>query len=131
VLLFTRQRVLTFAGAGITLFIQTENEIEIIRGDKQDIGYFDSDETYIYTNHVIDLNNSEKHFFLSSDGLLHQNRINSEYGIGKKRFIELLNKIGFRKPMAEKKQLIEEYLHTTFETNTQRDDITLIGFSIP
>lgn len=120
-------KILTYAGAKIPLFYVENNEVNIIKGDRQSIGYKRSDLGFSFTNHTMKIE-EDMSFYLSTDGFIDQLG-----GVHNRRF-----------GTAQFKNLIKENAHLPFErqrkvfirafneykgTNERRDDVTVIGFT--
>lgn len=122
------QGEMAFAGARIHLLRVTEGRVETIASDKQAIGYQSSREDFAYNNHTILLGDAS-FFYLASDGFLDQSGGENGWGFGRRRFNQLLANISQR-PAAEQQAAIEEALAHYQGGAPQRDDITVIGFSL-
>jgi len=119
---------LRFAGAKIDLYIKKQDNIQSIRGNRHSIGYRKSDERYQFSNHLISIENGDT-FYLTTDGFLDQNGGPKDYSLGKKRFIRLLQMMG-NLPLVEQRQFIKQALKEYQQDNDQRDDITVLGFTL-
>jgi len=117
-----------YAGTKISLFVVENNELTEIKGDRQSIGYFRSKDDFKYTCNEIDIN-SEKVFYISSDGFYDQNGGNKDLSFGKKRFKKLILQNCY-KSLSEQKEIFCNELEKYMGKNSQRDDITVIGFKI-
>lgn len=122
------EKKIIYAGAKIPLFYSKGKEIIEVRGDRQSIGYKRSKEDFEYTNHEIILEGDEV-FYMTSDGFFHQNEEGTDRMFGKKRFREMIGEI-YGEPLARQKEIIEETLEEHMGEETQRDDITVIGFQL-
>jgi serine phosphatase RsbU (regulator of sigma subunit) len=119
---------LRFSGAKLDLIYFNNSEINIIKANKQSIGYKRSKEDYEYTNHEIHINSMES-FYLYSDGITDQTGGDKNFPFGNKKFKKLLGDIqGY--PMDKQKRLIVDNLVTYQGQNERRDDITIVGFKI-
>jgi len=121
-------RMLTYAGARISLFYNKEGEIQEVRGDRQSIGYKASDVGYIYTNHGIPLDTSMS-FYMSTDGLIDQVGDPLGFPFGKRRFRSFLAE-HCREALPHQEALLMKALEEYRGKEAQRDDILVIGFSI-
>lgn len=120
---------LLYAGARLSLFVWSEDgSIQVIRGDRQAIGYKRSRLDYSYTRHRIPLQPGMR-FYLSSDGFFDQNGAEHPFGIGPKRFQQWIEAAASI-PIEEQGTYFEEALSDWMGTEPQRDDITLIGFTV-
>ena len=117
-----------FAGAKIDLLVATAGKIETIPGDKQAIGYRRSNIDYPYTCHTLVLEAGTS-VFLTSDGILDQAGGRKGWGFGRRRLTELL-KSAAPQPAGAQHEMIKEALAQYQGDTPQRDDITLIGFTL-
>lgn len=118
----------TFAGANINLFSDIQGEINIIKGDRQSIGYANSNVFYNFKNTVIDIK-QDSQFYLMTDGFLDQGGGDREFAFGKKRLMQTLQDCKERNLAAQKEHLIS-VLSDYQGDYPQRDDMTLLGFRV-
>lgn len=119
---------LLFAGARMDLHHVAHGTWDMITGDKQPIGYRDSNVECVYTTSTVNLDDGTM-FYLASDGILDQSGGAKGWGFGRKRFNELLARISGL-PAADQKTSLEEALAHYQGDYPQRDDITVIGFRL-
>ncbi len=124
----TDNTLLRYAGAKIDLVYFKNNEINIIKSNKQSIGYKRSKIDYEYINHEIKIKELES-FYLYSDGVTDQTGGNKNFPYGNKKFKRLLLSIQ-DKPMTKQKIAILETLKEYQADNDRRDDVTVVGFKI-
>lgn len=124
----SNQKRVIFAGARLPLILCKEGQIEIIKGNRQSIGYKRSDLTYHYENREIEFD-AETSFYLATDGIADQIGESSGFPYGNRRFYKLLES-QYMKPIEEqKKSIVREY--NDYKGNQeQQDDITVIGFQL-
>lgn len=115
-----------FSGAGIGLYYVLDGSTYEVRGDRQSIGYKSSRADFRYTDHVIPIA-SETHFYVATDGMLHQTGGSLDLPLGKRRFKSLLAQCA-RKTVLEQERLFVEAFDTYKGDQTQLDDVTLLGF---
>jgi serine phosphatase RsbU (regulator of sigma subunit) len=120
--------ILRYAGAKTDLIYFKDSEINIIKSNKQSIGYKRSKSDYEYTNHEIHIEKLES-FYLYSDGITDQTGGDKGFPYGNKKFKKLLHSIQ-DKSMAIQKDIILETLKTYQGADHRRDDITVIGFKL-
>jgi serine phosphatase RsbU (regulator of sigma subunit) len=126
----TGQKILTFAGAKLPLFYSEKGKINVIKGDKQSIGYKQSkrsDIRFDFSNHTIRIREGMS-FYMASDGFedqLGQSPLGLKR-LGSRRFAAMLGEVGNLSFEARRERLIEMFeLH---KGDTQRqDDVTVIG----
>ncbi len=120
---------LLYAGARLPLYYHDKGEIIQIKGDRQSIGYKNSNENFDFTEHEIKIQDNST-FYLSTDGFIDQIGGEKNLPFGWKRFMKLLkenHKESIEKQCKFLKSSIIEYKG---RENPQIDDITVIGFKI-
>jgi len=120
---------LTFAGAILPLIYIHDNEIHIIKGDQQSIGYKESKRSrmeYTFTNHTISIK-SRMSFYLATDGYKDQLGGEDCTCLSNKRFKNLLKGIYHLPYEQQKEKLIHEF-HLYRGENEIQDDLTIVGF---
>ncbi len=122
------KNVLTYAGAKIDLYYSYENQINLIKGDKQSIGYVISLEDFEFENHKIDLKPGMV-FYLLTDGLVSQNGGENDFPYGKNRFSDLLSRISSLPLSDQKNEILADYERYR-GSEAQRDDIAIISFVV-
>ena len=122
---------LTYAGAKLPLFYTLNNEMTLIKGDKQSIGYKKSDLKFRFTNHTLPIEKGMS-FYMSTDGFWDQLTRDeaSRFGFrkfGRKRF-EILLKENSDLPFEEQRERILSAFKS-FKGDTERqDDVAMVGF---
>ena len=122
------EKHLTFAGARIKLFYSENGSVKEIHGDRQSIGYRSSDVNYRFTNHTVPVNSGQR-FYITTDGLVDQVGGEKGFPFGKSRFIRFIaahDNFGF----GEQRALLEERIEQYQGEEPQRDDITVVGFTV-
>ena len=120
---------LLFAGAGLSLYIVSGDNLREIKGDRARVGYRDLRRKSVYTDHEILLAPGDA-CYLTTDGLLDERGGLHGFGFGSQQFKEMLVAQAGR-PMTEQKEIFEQSLSDYRGDYPQRDDVTLIGFRIP
>ncbi len=125
-----KAKTLTFAGAKIPLYYVYKGEVNIIKGDRQSIGYKRSDLNFNFTNHTISIEKGMS-FYVATDGFADQlgkdgfsQKIRC---FGKERLKKLLmenNSLSFED---QKKIFVNAFEMYRGEQDRQ-DDIIVIGF---
>lgn len=118
---------LTFAGAKIPLYIQQGQNVHVIRGDKRSIGYRRSSRELEFTNHVWDIAAGDM-FYLTTDGYIDQSGGDQNFPFGRKRFVQVLAE-QTAEDISQRQETLERALGKYMGDESQRDDITVIGFS--
>ncbi|MEI7729211.1 MAG: SpoIIE family protein phosphatase [Verrucomicrobiota bacterium] len=119
---------LEFAGARQSLFYVRGAEVVEVKGDNESIGYQSSAEHHQFQNHRVPLA-EVRAFYLTTDGLLGQVGAASLLPFGKNALREFIA-AHHAKPFAEQRQLLSERLTRHMGGETQRDDITVMGFGL-
>ncbi|MBF0516016.1 MAG: PhnD/SsuA/transferrin family substrate-binding protein [Nitrospirae bacterium] len=123
-----KAKTLTFAGARISLFFASGQFVHEIKGDRKSIGYQTSNTDFVFTNHKINISD-DMSFYMMTDGLSDQ--VGGSMGIpfGKKRFTEFIT-VNNNKSFQTQHTLLTEIFEQYRADESQRDDITVIGFKI-
>ncbi|WP_051296556.1 SpoIIE family protein phosphatase [Anaeroarcus burkinensis] len=121
-------RRITFAGAKIVLYRLRDGQICAVKGDRKSIGYRRAKEDLQFTTHEL-MAQEEDRFYLATDGYTDQNGEENEYPFGRKRLITSLEACATM-PMEGQKQWLTQCLKEYQGRESQRDDITLLGFSL-
>ncbi|HHB92751.1 MAG TPA: response regulator [Thioploca sp.] len=120
--------ILTFAGARLPLNYIKNNEIYIIKGDKESLGYKKAKVDFPFTSHKVPIE-TDMFFYISTDGFTDQLGGKKNFPLGNKRFQDILLKIhhyDFSIQQKELFKLFDEYKGD----NNQQDDITIVGFGL-
>ena len=118
---------LTFAGAKSKIFYTEEGKLKELKGTKRSIGGGRKSELKAFENQSIVLKDSEL-VYLFTDGMIDQQNAQGEK-YGKERFKEFLENIMYL-PLQEQYGRVLLEMSTFMTNQTQRDDITLLGFRI-
>lgn len=120
--------IVTYSGARIPIFFVKEGKCHKINGCRQSIGYKDSSDDFIFTNHVIDAVDCCP-FYLITDGFTDQMGGAGRFRFGTPRFMEMLVAQCDKSFKEQKKDFLKTLQNFKGETE-QIDDITLIGFKL-
>ena len=124
-----RREIVKFAGAQTPLFyIDKEQELKTIKGDRYSVGYKKCDMHYRYTEYILDVEEGME-FYITTDGFLDQNGGEKGFPFGKKRFMETIKK-HHHKPMAEQQEIFLNTLSSYQGQEERNDDVTVIGLKI-
>lgn len=121
-------KTLVFAGARISLYFSEGHSAFEVKGDRQSVGYQTSNPDFIFTNHKINITNEMK-FYMMTDGLSDQVGGHTGVPFGKKRFMEFIT-ANNAKSFQTQQNMLHEMFHQYRAEESQRDDITVIGFKI-
>jgi serine phosphatase RsbU (regulator of sigma subunit) len=119
---------LLFAGAKIPLYIHRGNQVHIIKGDNRSIGYRRSSGDLVFTNHNWEVQPGDR-LYLATDGYVDQNGGEKDYSLGRKRLMQAIMEQS-AKQLPEQLTAFEMVLSEYMGDEPQRDDITLVGFSL-
>jgi serine phosphatase RsbU (regulator of sigma subunit) len=122
------EQIMKYSGSNTPLFYVKDGELNLIKGDKQSIGYKSSDINYQFNEHTL---KTEKGmiFYITSDGYLDQNGGEKLFPFGKKKFKSIIEK-NHDKPLSEQKQIFMNELNIYKGNEEQTDDITLLALKI-
>ncbi len=131
-----KEKVLTFAGARLPLFYCRNGCLQVIKGDRQSIGYKQSkrsDIAFDFTNHQIQIEKGMS-FYMATDGFEDQlgGSEQSQFALsrfGSRRFISLLGEISNLNFETQEAGLIEAF-EAHKGNNNRQDDVTVLGFGI-
>jgi PAS domain S-box-containing protein len=122
------QNIVKFAGAETPLFYIQDGKINMIKGDRQSIGYKKSDAYFQFKDHTIEVD-QETCIYLVTDGFLDQNGGAKGYPYGKKKFQQLLldkHHLDF----AEQKKIYLDAIHEYRGSEDTTDDMTFVGLKV-
>jgi len=121
-----QEKSLVFAGAKLPLFFVQNNQVTMIKGDKQSLGYKRSQLDFTFKTHNIDLKDNMS-FYLTTDGFTDQLGGEKRFPFGNRRFKELL-----LENCHENFDIQQEKLLMAFNeykgNHRRRDDLTVVGF---
>lgn len=120
------KKIITFAGAGLPLYVVNDGEASIIKGDIFSVGGYQRDSHWKFDNHEINIT-PELSIYLTTDGYLDQ--MNPELKkFGRKQFLQMLEDVNQMECEQRK-----EYFHKSFEAHKgkheQLDDVCVLGIN--
>jgi serine phosphatase RsbU (regulator of sigma subunit) len=121
-------KTIRYSGANIPLIYTDDGVAFTIKGDKQSIGYFNSNENHNFTEHTLRIS-GDGCVYIKTDGLTDQLGGEKNIRFGTSRFTNLITSI-HRLPFARQRVEIVDALTKYKGGNEQMDDITVIGFKI-
>ncbi|MDM8523040.1 SpoIIE family protein phosphatase, partial [Desulfococcaceae bacterium HSG8] len=124
----TGNGLLTFAGARLPLIYILNGELNVIKGDRQSIGYKKSDVNFEFTSHTISVE-SGMSFYMSTDGFADQMGGQRNRRLGTRKFHALL-KANSGKPFNEQREALIRAFEAHKGENERQDDVTVMGFSL-
>ncbi|MCP4699401.1 MAG: SpoIIE family protein phosphatase [Gammaproteobacteria bacterium] len=123
-----QHRTLVFSGAKLPLYYIQGGKLNVIKGDKQSLGYKRAKLDFSYNAHTINLEEGMS-FYLTTDGFIDQLGGPKRFSFGSKRFKKLLLE---SYPHCFEKQ--QEKLLNAFSEyrgdNKIQDDVTVAGFRV-
>ena len=121
------QMELQFSGAFSPIFIISNNNLEVLRGDKITIGYSLKTDLYL-SRHHFKLNKGDL-IYLLTDGYCDQLGGEARKKLMTKRFNHLLLDI-YQFPLEKQKEWLDKTFVDWMGNNDQVDDVTVIGVKI-
>ncbi len=119
--------LLTYAGCGISLYVSTSTDVQIVPATRRGLGYRRRHAHRAIQLHSLNLS-PDAHCYLASDGLLDQAGGPKRFGFGQDRLIDFLRQ-HHHLPLSEQQAKLIEVLEQYRGDLPQRDDITVLGFS--
>ena len=122
------KKLLTFAGARLPLHYLHHGEIHTIKGDRQSIGYRNSDPDFEYREHQIEIE-KDMIFYMLTDGFTDQFGGQRNIPFGKTRFFNIL-KENNHEPMDVQKEKLVAAFQAYKGNNECQDDVVVVGFKV-
>ena len=122
------QGTLYFAGSRISLFYKNQDGITEIRGDRQSLGYCSCNPDFPFQSHAVRIH-AHTMFYLTTDGIIDQVGEKTGLPLGRRRFVAFLNTI-MDKEAPEQKQSLRAMFAAHQGKEEQRDDVTVVGFTL-
>jgi len=119
---------LLFAGAKISLYVSSAEQVTRYDGCRSGIGYIKSTFPSEFRDVELRIKQGDR-FYLTTDGYIDQNGGLNDYSFGKRKFKEIIAQISSL-PMQEQGAYYEKELVDYIGEKVQRDDITVVGFEI-
>jgi EAL domain-containing protein (putative c-di-GMP-specific phosphodiesterase class I)/serine phosphatase RsbU (regulator of sigma subunit) len=120
------RRELTFAGARLPMVFIPADKIHTIKGDRQSIGYTDSNLDFEFKNHKLRMEKGTS-VYLYTDGYVDQLGGKERLPFGNKPFRNLL-KNHYTEPFDEQRDILLKTFQNFRGKNDRQDDVTVIGF---
>ena len=117
---------LIFAGARIPLVYVRNDELTVVKGDRESIGYKRSDLDFHFTNHEVRIERGMA-FYMASDGFEDQLGEESDRRFGSRRFMELLRKTA-QEPFDKQRDILLRSFKKHKGKGERQDDVTVVGF---
>ena len=116
-----------YSGAKTDLYIITDNKLEIIKGDRKNVGFIRTKFDQKYTNHTIDIVHDTR-LYLATDGIVDQEGENNTR-FDDELFQEILLSNN-KKDFTTQKNLINDIFDNYKKDLEQSDDITIVGIKL-
>jgi len=123
------RQTLVYSGARIPLFYLHEGTIELIRGDRQSIGYTNTEQVLSFSAHEIHYTPGDR-IFISTDGLFDQTGGEKQKPFGTTRFGELILETASLDLEGQRNRILMELDRHSAEDG-QLDDITVVALALP
>ncbi len=123
-----KENIIRYAGSNTPLFVVQGETLNVIKSDKESIGYKKSNPDYIFTLHEINVTQETK-IYITTDGYLDQTGGEKGFLFGKKRFSKLIH-YAHAKECFEQKKIFENSFDAYRGQNEVKDDRTLIAFKL-
>jgi len=125
---YDKRGKLYFAGAKISLYMLRGDQVTRYDGYKSGIGYIKSAFSADYKDQEINVREGDR-FYITTDGYVDQNGGLYNYSLGKRQFNETIIRFSVL-PLIKQGLAFEQELHKYMGHESQRDDITVIGFEV-
>ncbi|MCB2101857.1 MAG: SpoIIE family protein phosphatase, partial [Rhodobacterales bacterium] len=119
---------MVFAGARMSLFHSRDGALEELKGDRPAMGYRHIPAEQTYTNQTLMVEPGQR-FYLVSDGFIDQVGGPKHRMLGKKRLADLITAC-WDQPFAAQKDEILAAFHAYRGEESQRDDLSMVGFTL-
>jgi serine phosphatase RsbU (regulator of sigma subunit) len=127
VMLDKKRRKLEYTGAKIPLYIHQDGDIKVVKPDRYSVGS-SQQQNKVFSKKEVEYKAGDI-IYLSSDGFQDQFGGKKNKKFMKKKFRNLISKIGELSISEQKDQLEETFIHWR-GNNPQTDDILVIGFKL-
>jgi len=115
-----------YAGAKTPLYILKDNQLEIIKSDRKNVGFIRTKINQEYTEYTIKIEKGTK-LYITTDGIIDQEGINNTL-YGKNKFQDLLLTNHNQSSIKQKKAIQESFMKFKGKKK-QSDDITIMGIT--
>ena len=120
------EKTLTFAGAKLPLYSINNEQLKVIKGDKQSLGYKKSDLSFTFTTHTVKIEQGMS-CYLTTDGFIDQLGGPKRFPFGNKRFKNLLMENCHHTFDEQSERLLQAFNEYKGD-NDRQDDVTVVGF---
>lgn len=116
-----------YAGARLSLWCRSDQDVREIKGDKIGLGYRRSPMEACFQEHVLPLDPGET-FYLTTDGMIDQVGGVKSLSFGRRRFRNALSQLGGG-DMGTQADTLRRILQDYQGSQIRRDDVTVLGFA--
>jgi PAS domain S-box-containing protein len=120
------EKNLTFAGAKLPFFYINNDQLKVIKGDKQSLGYKKSDLSFTFRTHIVKIEQGMC-CYLTTDGFIDQLGGPKRFPFGNKRFKNLLMANCHHAFYEQSEKLLQAFNEYKGD-NDRQDDVTVVGF---
>jgi len=123
-------RTITFAGAKTPLFHTSPAQpaITLVESDRRGVGYVETAMNYAWNNHLLPAPEGAA-FYVTTDGIIDQIGSARRIALGKRRFVEGLERQKLL-AMASQGDALRNHYRTYQGAEERRDDVTALGFRV-
>jgi len=118
------KNICKYSGAKTDLYLIKEKRLEIIKGDRKNVGFVRTKIDQQYTEHQFTIEKGSK-LYITTDGIIDQEGLNNT-SYGKDKFQKLLLK-NHQHPFMTQRELIKESFHAFKGILKQSDDVTILA----
>ncbi len=118
--------LLVFAGAKLPLYCVNNGQIEVVKGDKQSLGYKRAKVDFSFITHTIAIE-AGMAFYLATDGFSDQLGDSKNLPFGNKRFKNLLLE-NYQQLFEKQSQTLLAVFNEHKGDNERQDEVTVVGF---
>ncbi|KJU86374.1 serine phosphatase RsbU, regulator of sigma subunit [Candidatus Magnetobacterium bavaricum] len=123
-----KHHIVRYAGASVHLLMCRNGKVDVIKGNRQGVGYKNSNPNYTYNNVEIDITSGDM-FYIATDGYIDQNGGAKDLPFGRRRLISIIEN-NWHRPMAEQRDALLAQLCSYQGKSDRTDDITVVGLKI-
>ena len=129
VILYNKDRnTIKYAGAELPLFLIQDEAVELIKGDRQSVGYRSSHFDFVFKDHEIMIN-KDTYLYLTTDGYIDQIGGEKNFPYGKKKLKKTLLDIHKQSFTNQKEILLQNNTDYKQQEETT-DDMAFVGIKI-
>jgi serine phosphatase RsbU (regulator of sigma subunit) len=117
-----------FAGAGLSVFTWDGHQVTEVKGEHRRVGYRSPGSAAAWVNRQIPVS-PRVALYLLTDGYLDQAGGEKGFGFGRQRLVDLIDRVASRS-LVDQEQEFRTALSAFQGGRPQRDDVTMIGFTV-